>query len=104
MTLSLNDMANKVQLPNAKKAEKQILDMVCTKILNSIFSQLTENKEFKKFFRFYIQIEDGEIFASINQRDGMVVFLDNPEKYNSPAMYRQIEDDVSFVYFLFIIY
>ncbi len=38
MTLSLNDMANKVQLPNAKKAEKQILDMVCTKILNSIFS------------------------------------------------------------------
>jgi COP9 signalosome complex subunit 3 len=72
MTLSLNDMANKVQLPNAKKAEKQILDM----------------------------IEDGEIFASINQRDGMVVFLDNPEKYNSPAMYRQIEEDVSYVYFL----
>jgi COP9 signalosome complex subunit 3 len=32
MTLSLNDMANKVQLPNAKKAEKQILDMVCTQI------------------------------------------------------------------------
>jgi hypothetical protein len=61
---------------------------------------LTENK---LFFRFYIQIEDGEIFASINQRDGMVVFLDNPEKYNSPAMYRQIEDDVSYVYLLFFI-
>jgi len=66
MTLSLNDMANKVQLSSAKQAEKHILDM----------------------------IEDGEIFASIDQRDGMVVFLDNPEKYNSPVMYRQIEDDM----------
>lgn len=28
MTLSLNDMANKVQLPNAKEAERHILNMV----------------------------------------------------------------------------
>ncbi|XP_054160430.1 COP9 signalosome complex subunit 3-like [Oppia nitens] len=66
MTLSLNDMANKVQLSSAKHAEKHILDM----------------------------IEDGEIFASINQRDGMVVFLDNPQKYNSSVMYRHIEEDM----------
>lgn len=29
MTLSLNDMAAKVQLSDAKRAEKHILDMVC---------------------------------------------------------------------------
>jgi len=50
-----------------------------------------------------MQIEDGEIFASINQRDGMVVFLNNTEKYNSQGMYRQIEDDVSYNYQLFLL-
>lgn len=28
----------------------------------------------------------------------MVVFLDNPEKYNSAAMYKQIEDEVRLFY------
>ena len=42
----------------------------------------------------YVQIEDGDIFASINQKDGMVVFLDNPEKYNSARMFRKIEDEM----------
>lgn len=40
------------------------------------------------------QIEDGEIYASINQRDGMVCFHDNPEKYNNPAMLHKIDQEV----------
>lgn len=41
------------------------------------------------------QIEDGEIYASINQKDGMVCFHDNPEKYNNPAMLHKIDQEVS---------
>jgi hypothetical protein len=41
-----------------------------------------------------VQIEDGEIFATINQKDGMVIFHDDPEKYNSPAMLRRLEEEV----------
>lgn len=58
LTLSLLDMANRVQLTNPREAEKYVLHM----------------------------IEDREIFATINQKDGMVRFHDNPEKYNSASM------------------
>lgn len=40
------------------------------------------------------QIEDGEIFATINQKDGMVEFHDNPEKYNSAHMLLQLNTEV----------
>lgn len=46
-------------------------------------------------FVMLFQIEDGEIFASINQKDGMVCFHDNPEKYNNPAMLHNIDQEVS---------
>ncbi|TKS90152.1 COP9 signalosome complex subunit 3 [Collichthys lucidus] len=52
LTLSLQDMASRVQLSGPQEAEKYVLHM----------------------------IEDGEIYASINQKDGMVCFHDNPEK------------------------
>uniref|UniRef100_A0A7N8YC38 COP9 signalosome complex subunit 3 n=1 Tax=Mastacembelus armatus TaxID=205130 RepID=A0A7N8YC38_9TELE len=42
----------------------------------------------------YLQIEDGEIYASINQKDGMVCFHDNPEKYNNPAMLHKIDQEM----------
>jgi COP9 signalosome complex subunit 3 len=45
----------------------------------------------------FVQIEDGEIFATINQKDGMVIFHDDPEKYNSPAMLRRLEEEVSLI-------
>jgi COP9 signalosome complex subunit 3 len=41
------------------------------------------------------QIKSGEIFASINQKDGMVVFKDDPEKYNSPTMFLNVQDDIN---------
>lgn len=69
LTLSLADVANRVQLSSPQEAQKYILNM----------------------------IEDGEIHAAINQRDGMVVFLDNPEKYNSPQMMTQLDKEMKLV-------
>uniref|UniRef100_A0A1B0DBM6 COP9 signalosome complex subunit 3 n=3 Tax=Phlebotomus papatasi TaxID=29031 RepID=A0A1B0DBM6_PHLPP len=40
-------------------------------------------------------IKSGEIFASINQKDGMVVFKDDPEKYDSPDMFLKLQDDMA---------
>lgn len=31
----------------------------------------------------------------INQKDGMVVFHDDPEKYNTPDMYMRIQEDMN---------
>ncbi|XP_073968774.1 COP9 signalosome subunit 3 [Rhodnius prolixus] len=67
LTLSLSDVASRVQLSGSQEAERYILNM----------------------------IEEGEIFATINQKDGMVVFHDDPEKYNSPAMLCKLEDEMS---------
>ncbi|KAK3914170.1 COP9 signalosome complex subunit 3 [Frankliniella fusca] len=66
LTLSLSDVASRVQLPSPRDAEKAILNM----------------------------IEDGEIFASINQKDGMVFFHDDPEKFNTPAALKRLEEEM----------
>ncbi|XP_059149301.1 COP9 signalosome complex subunit 3-like isoform X2 [Physella acuta] len=66
LTLSLADMANRVQLSSPREAEKYVLHM----------------------------IEDGEIFATINQKDGMVRFHDNPENYNSPNMLLDLDKEM----------
>ncbi|KAI9588598.1 COP9 signalosome complex subunit 3 [Glossina fuscipes] len=66
LTLSLSDVASRVQLPTAALAEKYILKM----------------------------IKSGEIYASINQKDGMVIFKDDPEKYNSSEMFLKIQQDM----------
>ncbi|KAK7112546.1 hypothetical protein V1264_011990 [Littorina saxatilis] len=66
LTLSLADMANRVQLTGSREAEKYVLHM----------------------------IEDGEIYATINQKDGMVRFHDNPEKYNSAAMLLELDKEM----------
>ncbi|KAG2245259.1 hypothetical protein Bca4012_024227 [Brassica carinata] len=58
LTLSLQDIANMVQLANAKEAEMHVLQM----------------------------IQDGQIHALINQKDGMVRFLEDPEQYKTSEM------------------
>uniref|UniRef100_A0A8D0DCA1 COP9 signalosome subunit 3 n=1 Tax=Sander lucioperca TaxID=283035 RepID=A0A8D0DCA1_SANLU len=58
---------------------------VCSCILNQCFSAPRCAS---------VQIEDGEIYASINQKDGMVCFHDNPEKYNNPAMLHKIDQEM----------
>lgn len=50
-----------------------------------------------------LQIEDGEIYASINQKDGMVCFHDNPEKYNNPAMLHKIDQEVKNTFLLSVL-
>lgn len=67
LTLSLADVASRVQLPGPTEAEKYILNM----------------------------IKSGEIYASINQKDGMVVFKDDPEKYDSPEMFLKVQEDMT---------
>ncbi|XP_066877321.1 COP9 signalosome complex subunit 3 isoform X2 [Kogia breviceps] len=49
---------------------------------------------YKKNIQRLTKIEDGEIFASINQKDGMVSFHDNPEKYNNPAVLRALDHEM----------
>lgn len=69
LTLSLSDVASRVQLGGPAEAEDYILNM----------------------------IKSGEIFASINQKDGMVVFKDDPEKYDSPETFLKVQNEMSMV-------
>lgn len=67
LTLSLNDVANRVGLSGVKEAEQYVLQM----------------------------IEDKQIYATINQKDGMVVFLDEPEKLCGPEVLKELEDELA---------
>lgn len=66
VTLSLQDIANTVQLESAKEAELYILRM----------------------------IQDGEIFATINQKDGMVCFQEDPEQYKTREMAHRVDSTI----------
>lgn len=66
LTLSLQDIANTVQLNSAKEAEMHVLQM----------------------------IQDGEIYATINQKDGMVRFLEDPEQYKTCEMIEHIDSSI----------
>ncbi|KAB5520973.1 hypothetical protein DKX38_025292 [Salix brachista] len=66
LTLSLQDIANTVQLSSPKEAEMHVLQM----------------------------IQDGEIYATINQRDGMVRFLEDPEQYKTCEMIEHIDSSI----------
>mmetsp|Transcript_735 Transcript_735/g.2668 ORF Transcript_735/g.2668 Transcript_735/m.2668 type:complete len:423 (-) Transcript_735:1261-2529(-) len=63
LTLSLRDIAESVQLASPREAETHILRM----------------------------IEQGEIFASINQKDGMVSFEEDPERYDDGRTARRLD-------------
>ncbi|VAI88360.1 unnamed protein product [Triticum turgidum subsp. durum] len=66
LTLSLEDIASSVQLNTPKEAEMHVLRM----------------------------IEDGEIHATINQKDGMVSFNEDPEQYKSSEMVEHIDSSI----------
>lgn len=66
LTLSLEDIARTVQLNSPKEAEMHVLQM----------------------------IQDGEIFATINQKDGMVSFLEDPEQYKTCEMIEHIDSKI----------
>ncbi|KAG8637727.1 hypothetical protein MANES_15G158000v8 [Manihot esculenta] len=66
LTLSLQDIANIVRLNSPKEAEMHVLQM----------------------------IQDGEIYATINQKDGMVRFLEDPEQYKTCGMIEHIDSSM----------
>ncbi|XP_062507632.1 COP9 signalosome complex subunit 3-like [Corticium candelabrum] len=66
LTLSLTDVANRVHLSGSKEAEEYVLRM----------------------------IEDGEIFATIDQAAGMVSFHDSPESYSDDRMRVHIDSEI----------
>ncbi|XP_065877686.1 COP9 signalosome complex subunit 3 [Euphorbia lathyris] len=66
LTLSLQDIANRVKLNSAKEAEMHVLQM----------------------------IQDGEIYATINQKDGMVRFLEDPEQYKTCGMINHVDSSI----------
>ncbi|XP_057983363.1 COP9 signalosome complex subunit 3 [Malania oleifera] len=66
LTLSLEDIASTVQLNSPKEAEMHVLQM----------------------------IQDGEIYATINQKDGMVRFLEDPEQYKTCEMIEHIDSSI----------
>ncbi|XP_078447448.1 proteasome component (PCI) domain protein [Wolffia australiana] len=66
LTLSLQDISSTVQLPAPREAEMHVLRM----------------------------IQDGEIFATINQKDGMVSFHEDPEQYKSCKMIERIDSSI----------
>ncbi|CAA6668317.1 unnamed protein product [Spirodela intermedia] len=76
LTLSLQDIANAVQLQTSKK---QRCIGWCIRSCNCFF---------------YLQIQDGEIFATINQKDGMVSFHEDPEQYKSCEMIERIDSSI----------
>ncbi|KAK3264603.1 hypothetical protein CYMTET_26676 [Cymbomonas tetramitiformis] len=66
LTLSIEDIAQTVGLSSAVEAESYILRM----------------------------IESGDIYATINQKDGMVSFLEDPEQYNTSEMVDRIDTNI----------
>jgi COP9 signalosome complex subunit 3 len=66
LTLSLVQIAESVKLASPKDAERAILRM----------------------------IEEGQIHASINQKDGMVSFLESPEQYNDNNVLNHIDQQI----------
>jgi len=67
VTLSLDDMAARAGLSNAAEAERYVLQM----------------------------IQDGEIFARLDQENGMITFHDNPEHYDSLGMIHKLDGKIS---------
>ncbi|KAH7289854.1 hypothetical protein KP509_30G021500 [Ceratopteris richardii] len=66
VTLSLEDIASTVQLASPKDAELYILRM----------------------------IQEGEIFAVINQKDGMVCFHEDPEQYKTTDITQRLDEKI----------
>lgn len=63
LTLSLEDIAKTVELSSPREAEMHVLQM----------------------------IQDGDIYAAINQKDGMVRFMEDPEQYKTCEMIEKID-------------
>jgi len=70
LTLSLGSIADSVKLNSPKEAELAVLRM----------------------------IEDGAVFATINQKDGMISFLEEAEQYTPNRMLRHLDTQIHNVF------
>ena len=84
LTLSLTDVATRVSLVSADEAEYRIVTMV--RLVTLFPAAITCCSPEK--------IDKGQIHASVSQKDGMVVFVDSPERYNSAKMFKKLEEEV----------
>jgi len=67
ITLSLQSITEQTSLPNVSETERRVFEM----------------------------IQRGQVFATINQKDGMVEFLENPEKFNNTQTLQYLEHQIS---------
>lgn len=89
LTLSLQDIANTVQLRNAQEAEMHVLQMASSVYYGDYWHHFIIWP-----LIFKLQIQDGEIYATINQKDGMVRFLEDPEQYKTCEMIEHIDSSI----------
>lgn len=73
-------MANRVGLENAREAEKYVLQMVCYRFNLAIW-----------ICEIFLQISDGQVYAKIDQHNGMVTFLDCEQSSNTVNMQEFID-------------
>ena len=103
VTLSLADLAAQAGLPSPADAEKALLNMVrlrrlfstplhCCLFLHCSFGPTCGNDLTSRVL--VAQIDDGQIFATINQKDGMVSFLEDPEEYDSTSVVSQLDGKI----------
>ena len=90
VTLSLQDIADTVQLESSKEAELYILRMVY--IISTEWIFWVKNLIGLYFYSIHcFQIQEGEIFATINQKDGMVCFHEDPEQYKTSEVSQNLD-------------
>jgi len=66
ITLSLQNITEQTSLSNVTETERRVFNM----------------------------IQHGQVFATINQKDGMVEFLENPEKYNNSQTLKYLDRQI----------
>lgn len=93
LTLSLEDIARSVQLDTPRDAEMHVLRMVGV-LSTDVWINTQKWHTFILLIPIIVQIEDGEIHATINQKDGMVSFHEDPEQYKSVEMVEHIDSSI----------
>jgi len=66
ITLSLQSITEQTNLPDVNETERRV----------------------------FLMIQNGQVFATINQKDGMVEFLENPEKYNNTKTLQYLDRQI----------
>ncbi len=77
VTMALSEIASQAKLASPAEAERYILRMV--RGARAVAPPSAPR-------RYGAQIDDGDIYATINQAEGVVSFQDDPNQYDTTAM------------------